>query len=380
MQKRNILIVDDEENNILLIKGILSSGDYNLIGATSGKEALRIVAEDPPPDMILLDVMMPEIDGFEVCRKLKQDEKTRVIPIVMVTALREEEHQVKAIDVGADDFLSKPVNPFELRVRVKSLLRIKSYHDDLLKSYQVIEESNMKLKELDQMKEGLMNMVVHDLKDPFTSISMNLEMLMLQNETLSDIQVRAIERCDRSCQESRQLIQELLDISKIEEGRLLLNREMTDPLELIQDLLKYFETEIERKRISLHLQEKCDQIVIAIDRRLIKRLMTNLLNNAIRYVPENGTIEIRIDTDPIDRNLCISIKDNGIGLEEEYKSKVFDKFEQVSVRKAGGAAGASGLGLTFCKLVAEVHGGKIWVESEGKNKGCTFTFTIPLQD
>jgi signal transduction histidine kinase len=330
--------------------------------------------------MILLDVMMPEIDGFEVCRKLKQDEKTRVIPIVMVTALREEEHQVKAIDVGADDFLSKPVNPLELRVRVKSLLRIKSYHDDLLKSCQVIEENNMKLKELDQMKEGLMNMVVHDLKDPFTSISMNLEMLMLQNETLSDIQVRAIERCDRSCQESRQLIQELLDISKIEEGRLLLNKEMMDPLELIQDLLKYFETEIERKRISLHLQEKCDQIVIAIDRRLIKRMMTNLLNNAIRYVPENGTIEIKVDTDPIDRNLCISIKDNGIGLEEEYKNKVFDKFEQVSVRKAGGAAGASGLGLTFCKLVAEVHGGKIWVESEGKNKGCTFTFTIPLQD
>ena len=134
MKTPSILIVDDEEVNVKLIKGMLAPENYNLISASSGSEALSMLAPNRP-DLILLDVMMPEMDGFETCRTIKLDKNTRTIPVLMVTALSEKEHRLKALDCGADDFLSKPVDKTELKIRVKSLLRIKEYHDELIERY-----------------------------------------------------------------------------------------------------------------------------------------------------------------------------------------------------------------------------------------------------
>ncbi len=146
-EKSKVLIVDDEERNVRLLKAMLTNRNFHLLEAGNGEEALRIVSENAP-DMILLDVMMPRLDGFEVCRRLKQNEKTRMIPVILVTALSEKQHRLKALEVGADDFITKPVDFSELTVRVKSLLRIKSYHDELFHSYQEIAAQNAKLDEL----------------------------------------------------------------------------------------------------------------------------------------------------------------------------------------------------------------------------------------
>ena len=187
MNQKKILIVDDEEKNIKLIKGILAPERYQVYEAFNGEEALKQVA-DNDPDLILLDIMMPGMDGFEVCKRLKQDESTKMIPIVMVTALNEKEHSIRAMKVGADDFLTKPVDHTELQVRVKSLLRIKSYHDSLLASNQEISEKNEKLQALEKTKEELTHMIIHDLRTPLMVISANLELLQMNGESFSEKQ------------------------------------------------------------------------------------------------------------------------------------------------------------------------------------------------
>lgn len=374
-RKHKVLVVDDEEKNIKLLKGILLSENYEIFGALNGKEALKIIA-DTFPDLILLDVMMPGLDGFEVSRRLKQDEKTRIIPILMVTALREKEHRVKAMEAGADDFLSKPIDQTELLIRVKSLLRIKSYHDDLLNSYREIAEKNEKLQELERTKEGLTHMIIHDLNNPLSAISMNLELILMEKQGLSESQSQKIENCMNCTRDINRLIQGLLDIHKMEEGKLELDKKESNLAELIDEVLEQFKATAETKQISLSFHTHRDIPSIQIDRELIKRVIANLLNNSIRHTPAGGKIEVIIDFLPQKGGLCVSVTDNGDGLAPEYHQKIFEKFEQVGLKQEGVNVGSSGLGLAFCKMAVEAHGGKIWVESEGKGKGCIFSFEI----
>lgn len=377
MKTPTLLIVDDEERNIKLLKAMLMTENYHLYGALSGREALKMVAE-APPDLILLDVMMAEIDGFEVCKRLKQDEKTRVIPILMVTALREKEHRIRAMEVGADDFLSKPVDPTELLIRVKSLLRIKSYHDDLLNSYGEIAEKNEKVDELETIKDGLTHMIIHDMRNPLTAISLNIRLILMENQNFSERQLRKMKKCYSYCEELGQLIQSLLDINRIEEGRLKLHKEETDLTELIDEVLEQFSPKTEEKQISLSFARPGDIPSALVDHGLMKRVIANLLNNAIRHTPGGGTIEVAISFLPEKGDLFLSVRDNGNGLAPEHHRKIFDKFEQAKLKRAGVTVGRSGLGLTFCKMAVEGHGGKIWVESEGEGKGCTFNALIPV--
>jgi HD-like signal output (HDOD) protein/CheY-like chemotaxis protein len=203
-----ILIVDDEERNIRLLKAMLLSEEYQLTGVLSGKEALESL-DEINPDIILLDVMMPEIDGFEVCSLIKQDEKTRAIPVIIVTALDEKEHRTQAMEAGADDFISKPVDRTELRIRVKSLLRIKSYHNELVDSFREIAQKNSKLQELEKSKEGLTHVIIHDLRDPLTAISGKIEHVLKNGSGLSAEQREEMKNCLDQCDSLNELIQSL---------------------------------------------------------------------------------------------------------------------------------------------------------------------------
>ena len=204
-----ILIVDDEERNIRLLKAMLLSEEYQLIGVMSGQEALKSL-DEINPDIILLDVMMPEIDGFEVCSIIKQDEKTRAIPVIIVTALDEKEHRTKAMESGADDFISKPVDRTELRIRIKSLLRIKSYHNELIDSFKEIAKKNSKLQELEKSKQGLMHMIIHDLRNPLTAISGKIEHLLLSQSGFSAEQSEEMKNLLDQCDDFNGLIKDLL--------------------------------------------------------------------------------------------------------------------------------------------------------------------------
>jgi two-component system sensor histidine kinase/response regulator len=374
--KLTLLIVDDEERNIRLLKALLAPQNYNLREAMNGEEALQRIAEEPP-DMVLLDVMMPKINGFEVCRRLKQDEKTKTIPVILVTALSEKQHRVQALEAGADDFISKPVDQTELIVRVKSLLRIKSYQDDISDRLLEIAAKNARLLELEKVRDGLSHMIVHDLRNPLTAISTYLQLSSLDAENLSESQQKRVDRCLFFCQELERMIQTLLDISKMEEGKMQLNREAIDLSEMVGEVLERFTPTGEERKIALSFSGNGDIPKIALDRSILKRVITNLVDNAIRYTPKGGAIAVSLDSAPWEEVVCLSVKDSGSGLPAEYHQKIFDKFEQVRLKKDGDRAGSSGLGLTFCKMAVEAHGGKIWVESEGLGKGCTFLIQLP---
>lgn len=377
MGNETILIVDDEEKNIKLLKPMLISENYQVFGALSGMEALKMV-EDISPDLILLDVLMPQMDGLEVCMKLKQAEKTRMIPVVIITALSEKEHRISAMEAGADDFLSKPVDRTELLVRIKSLLRLKSYHDDLLDSYKEIAEKSEKLQELERIKEGLTHMIVHDLNSPLMVISMALESLLMDTVSFTQNQFQKIKKCLDYTLELGQFIQRLLDIHKMEERTLELDKEVTDLVEVVDEVLDQFAYRAEAKQISLSFPRPADVPSVRIDQKLIKRVLANLLDNAMRNSPDGGTIEITIDDVREKEVIWFRVRDNGTGLAPEYHQEIFEKFKQVELKEAGVKTGSSGLGLTFCKMAVEAHNGVIWVESEGEGKGCVFAFTIPV--
>jgi signal transduction histidine kinase len=295
----------------------------------------------------------------------------------MVTALREKEYRIKALEAGADDFLTKPVDRTELLVRVKSLLRIKSYHDQLLHSYQEIAQKNEKLKELEGVREGLTHMIIHDLNNPLTVILGNLELIKFDNENLSETQLDMMERCLNYSVDIRQLIQSILDVYRMEEGKLQPVKELTNVTEMLTDLTEQFIARAKMDQVSLKFSNSGEVPSVRIDPSLIKRVLANLLSNAIRHSPEGEEIKVTTGFLAEKNSIAFSVKDNGNGLAPEYHQRVFDKFEQVELKNSGVTVGTGGLGLAFCKMAVEAHGGKIWVESDGNAKGCTFKFMIP---
>ncbi len=378
MNKPKILIVDDEKKNTKLFKAMLKHEDYQIIENFSGEQALKTV-DVVNPDLILLDVMMPGIDGFKVCRKLKQAEKTKIIPIVMVTALSEKEHRLKALEVGADDFLSKPVDTSELLVRVKSLLRIKTYHDELWASNREIAEQNEKLRELEQTKEGLTHMIVHDLNNPLSSIMGKIELVLLEKQDLSQKHLCSMTACLEYCRDLKNMILSLLEIHKLEEGKLKPDSKMTNITELIKEVMGQSAFKAKQHQVQLSANGSGDLCMVNLDRDLIKRVLTNLLSNAIRHTPAGGSVKLKTDLLNTKGSVLLRVIDTGNGLAPEYHRRVFEKFEQIRLKREGVTVGSSGMGLAFCKLAVEAHGGNIWVESEGDGKGAIFQFTLPVK-
>ena len=377
IEKPKILIVDDEEKNVRLLKAMLMSEKYQLFEAFSGEQALETVPA-VSPDLIMLDVMMPGINGFDVCRRLKQADETKTIPIVMVTALSEKEHRIKALEAGADDFLCKPVDRTELMVRVKSLLRIKTYHDELWASNIEIAEQNEKLRELEKAKEGLTHMIIHDLNNPLSSISGNLELILLKEPALSQNHLGSLTACLDSCRDLKDMILSLLEIQKLEKGKLEMDKKPTDITELVTEAMQQSDFKARESQVLLSANGSGEPHTVAVDSGLIRRVIANLLSNAIRHTPAGGSVEVRTDWLSADESIRLQVIDTGNGLAPKYHQKVFDKFEQVRLKREGVRVGSSGLGLAFCKMAVEAHGGKIWVESEGEGKGATFQFTLPV--
>ena len=376
--KSKILIVDDEIKNIRLFKAMLMSESYLTLEALSGEQALEMVSV-VNPDLILLDVMMPGINGFDVCRKLKRAEETKIIPIVMVTALSEKAHRLEALEAGADDFLSKPVDRSELVVRAKSLLRIKTYHDELRARNSEIAEQNEKLRELQKIKEGLTHMIIHDLNNPLSSIIGALDLILLKESALSQKSLGSMNACLDYCRDLKDMILSLLGIHRMEEGKLNLDIEVSNITELIREVMQQSEFKAMKNQVRLFANGSKAPYTVAIDRGLIKRVILNLLSNAIRHTPTGGKVEVKTDLNTADESIRIQVVDTGNGLAPEYHQKVFDKFEQVGLSQEGVALGSGGLGLAFCKMAVEAHGGKIWVESEGEGQGANFQFTLPVR-
>jgi signal transduction histidine kinase len=242
-----------------------------------------------------------------------------------------------------------------------------------------LSEKNAKLKELENFKDSLMHMVVHDLKNPLFAISGNIELLLLEASNLSDMQNKAANNCLLSCNDLQEMIQQLLDVSKLEHGNLQLKKEITDIPILIGEIQKQLKPKATDKKISVSFTNLNNTPSTMVDRGLVKRIIANLLDNGIRHTPSGGSINIQLEASNGSNGLHISVKDSGYGIEPRYHQKIFNKFEQINMKDKKISAGAAGLGLSFCKMAVEAHGGEIWVESDGNGNGSTFHFKIPKE-
>ena len=358
MEKRKlILVVDDLVHNFDVIEALLFKENYDLKYAADGLQALDLLTKIQP-DLILLDVTMPSLDGIEVCRRIKSDPNTDYVPIVITTALNSKEDMARSLDAGADDFISKPINGLELRARVKSMLRIKQQYDHL--------------KETLQLREDMSSMIVHDLRTPINNIALACEMLLYSK--LDEKQRNKVEKISYAWQRLSSLIDDLLIMAKMDSGKLNLNKTSVDINDLIQNVVDDFTQFASHNNIKLIAQSSELNKNLSIDANLFRRLLENLLSNAIKFSPSHSQVTIKVDSlDVPEANIQIQVIDCGLGVEEDLKKSIFNKYKTGNNIKKN--IHQIGLGLAFCKMVVDAHQGKIFVE-DNKPKGSIFTVQI----
>ncbi len=360
--KETILVVDDEELNLKLMEAFLSPQGYQIISARNGKEALRIV-KTSPPDLVLLDILMPEMDGLEVCKRIKSNPRTAVIPVIMVTALGEHRDVLKGIEAGADDFLTKPVDKEELMLRVRNALRTKNLYDQL-------QENFLKLKELEKMRDTLIHMIVHDMKSPLVSISGYLQLLQFK-EKKGEKEEYYLKLSQALVSQILEMVSSLLDISRLEEKKLPLHPEIYPVEKLFQEVEEIIKPLLRENPLCKEFSPS--NLYVFCDPKLTRRVLMNLITNALKFSPPGKEIIVRAEK--CVNMVKISITDRGPGIPPEYQKKIFDRFFQIE-KKDGEFQYSTGLGLTFCKLAIESQGGEIGVESR-VGEGSTFWFTLP---
>lgn len=360
-----IVIIDDNPSNILLAATLLKKMDYQVFTALDGNSGIEVV-NHIKPDLILLDIMMPELDGYQVCEILKKNPDTAEIPVVFLTALKQTENLVKSFEVGGVDYISKPFKKDELIARVKT-------HIDLKRSRDIILSQNHRLHKLNDEKNSLMHITAHDLKNPLQGISGLVEMLQYHRSEIDDEEYESIcQSINASTMHALEIINDLLDAHAIEHGKFQFKLEKTDVSALFNELYEHFDSTAKEKILNLQF-EYSQNIFVMADLSKFKRVLENIISNAIKFSPEDKNIFVKV-SDQVD-HIIISIKDEGPGFTEEDKTKLFTKFSKLSAKPTAGES-SSGLGLSIVKALVEAMDGKIELESEAGN-GAEFKVFMP---
>ncbi len=360
-----ILIVDDTPANIQTLAAVLKENGYQISVATNGKQALDVLARIHP-DLILLDVMMPEMDGFETCRRLKADEKLSQIPVIFLTAKTETADIVQGFELGAVDYVTKPFNTHELLARVHT-------HLSLLRQQRELQENYQRLSELERLRDNLVHMVVHDLRSPLLGLSGCLQMLQADLEDqLGTEQAEDLDSALTAAQRLSEMVTSLLDVSRLEAGEMPLHKQTCDLRPVITTAIDSLGGLTKGRHVTFSPSDQ--PVSLCCDSEVVARIVANLVGNALKFTPTSG--EVRVTTSSDGNTVKTAITDTGPGIPPEYREKIFEKFGQVEGR-AEGRKYSTGLGLTFCKLAVEAHGGQIGVDSE-IGQGSTFWFTLPV--
>jgi two-component system sensor histidine kinase/response regulator len=315
------------------------------------------------------------MNGFEVCETLKKDEQTKSIPILMITALKDLKDKIKALEVGADDFITKPFENVELIARVKSLLRLKEFHDELEQKNAELQEKNKTLVWMEKFKEELINLIVHDMKNPLFVIQGNLQMMAMNiGQSSTETITKYTNRIERSSQQLLRMVVNLLDISRFEEARLDLKHDMGDFNKLVREIAQRVREypENSKKEIVIRTDDTVPEMVF--DKSIIERVLENMVNFATNNTSEGGQVEIQtrlLD----DGKLQFSIHDNGTQIPKKYHDKIFEKYSQTEIKNAGYRVERA-LGLTFCKMAIDAHHGKMWMDLDNP-VGNKFVIELP---
>ena len=334
-ESKSILIVDDVAKNIQVLANYLKQEGYNLNFAQSGAEALKH-AKQKSFDLILLDIMMPEMDGFDVCRQLKDNNSTSEVPVIFITAKTDIESITRSFEAGVD-YITKPFNGAELIARIKTHLNLK--------------EKENKLKELNETKDKLFSIIAHDLRNPFFNL-MGLSDLLSNNiiEYSQEEIVDIASAMSVSAKQGYDLLENLLDWSLVQSDR------------------------ISYMPVNLNLLKMDDLIRVFADENMVTTVLRNLISNAIKF-SERGN-NINIEAIPDDNMVWVSVTDQGMGINEDKLEKLFKVNSKVSEKGTENESG-TGLGLVICKEFVELNKGKLWAESV-EGKGTTMRFTLPV--
>ena len=371
-----ILVADDVDANVELLVDQLETLGFRTVVARNAPDAVTACFEHRP-DLVILDVSMPagalgvpdRDAGFEVCRRLKRDPRSARIPVIFVTALGDTTDRVKAIEAGGDDFLTKPHHRLVLNARVRALLKLKGATDAL-------EESLKRLRELQKVRDDLMKMIVHDLKTPLTSVLATLEMMRDGDfGNVTEPQARALSDAEGKAEDLLALIEDLLEVARIEEQTITLQPEPIAPAALLAEIVYDWGLRFQQEGASATADAADDAPVFRADKVLVKRVLANLVQNAITHSAGPVQLTLTARSDP--NGILLTVGDNGPGIPQEYQELIFRKFERVRSANAPRVR-SSGLGLTFCRLAIEAHGGRIWVTST-EGEGSTFYVQLPVE-
>lgn len=352
-----VWIVDDELSMRVMLERMLASESYKLSLLNNGKALLEKLEHDTP-DLILLDVMLPDSDGFELCRRLKIAPAWQHIPIILVTSLDGKELLQQGAEAGADDFLHKPVIGLEVRARVRSMLRLKQQYDAL--------------QEVMKMREELSNMVIHDMSSPIIAVLLNTSLL---EEKVDDDELRGhLQQIHAAADRLDSFVNDMLMFAKLEQSKLHINPVPTNINDLILDAQTHFTIIAQSKNIDLVMDLPDKPIEALVDSTLFQRVIANLLSNSIQYSENNTVVKIVLEpTERKGKSFKIKVIDQGPGIPAAYKDKIFQKFEVVNMKRKG--VSQIGLGLTFCKLAVDAHEGRIYV-TDNQPQGAIFVVEI----
>jgi len=356
-----VLVVDDNAPNRQLLRAYLESAGHEVIEAESGERAVE-VAQTVLPDLVLLDVMMPGMNGFQTTTELKEL-ANGFLPVILVTALNDASSKLLGLRVGADDFVTKPVDRFEILARAGNLLKLQTNQREL-------DDRNRRLVELQQFRAEMTSLIVHDLKNPLSVVMSNLD-YAIEDPRLAELPDvhDAIVDARSGARRALRLLANLADVERLEANRLVLTRVATTVRALVEPIVEQRERAFAARgvRVDLVLPE----LIVDGDVDLLTRAIENVLDNALRYVPAAGSISVSASADD-ERTVSIAIGNSGQAVPPAAREHIFEKYGQSGEHRRMNL----GLGLYFCRMVAEAHGGTVRV-GEAPGLPTVFTFSLP---
>lgn len=359
-----ILLVDDDRRNRTLLRDYLE-GTYRVVEAENGRRGLEIL-EHEPIDLVLLDVMMPELSGFDTCRLIRESSREGFLPVILLTALSEQEDRNAGLAAGADDFLTKPVDRRELLLRVRAFLKMRQQEA-------MIHRQLADLRHLQALKDDLVSLIVHDVRNPLMGVQGFLELLQrkLANTNQADVR-HLLERATESSQRLREILEDMLNVRLLEAGELHLVRERLSLGTLAADAVATLEGAAKSQKVGLALTVE-EEVFVRVDRKLSRRCLENLLANAVKYSPSGDTIEMTVRC--AEKGGAVEIADRGPGIPDALKIEVFEKFGSVEAKRDTARRGY-GLGLYLVRLVLAAHQGSVSV-SDRDGGGSVFRIFLP---
>lgn len=365
----DILVVDDTPANLDLLLSMLSERGYRIRPAPSGELALRS-AFAKAPDLVLLDINMPGMDGYEVCERLKRDATTQDVPVIFLSAMDEVIDKVRAFQVGAVDYISKPFHVEEVVARIETQLTLYRQRREI----EALRESERRhFEEMNRLKDQYVQMVSHDLKTPLSVIVGHISLIMKRGEIANPAVQESLEIIMEAAEMMRRLIRDLLDLAKIESG-VGMQMESVSVNDLVQACALAFSHNADEKHIVLDLNLLETDISIQADHDRMVQVLSNLISNAVKYTPNGGKVQVTVQVNST--QLHLEVRDTGLGIPEQDLPHIFEQFYRVERQTEADLPG-TGLGLSISKAIVEQHGGAIRADSK-LGAGTRFLIDLPL--